>query len=151
MEKELDEMKKILIVNGPNLNLLGVREPGIYGAETLGDVERNLEGLAKELGVEVAFFQSNHEGALIDRIHQAYGECEGLVINPGAFTHYSYAIRDAIASVKIPTVEIHISNVHTREEFRHHSVIAPVAVGQIMGLGIYGYELALRAMVHHLQ
>ena len=105
MEKELDEMKKILIVNGPNLNLLGVREPGIYGAETLGDVERNLEGLAKELGVEVAFFQSNHEGALIDRIHQAYGECEGLVINPGAFTHYSYAIRDAIASVKIPTVE----------------------------------------------
>jgi 3-dehydroquinate dehydratase-2 len=143
-------MKKILIINGPNLNMLGVREPGIYGSATLKDVEDSLKSLAEELGVEVDFFQSNYEGAIIDRIHQAYGKFDGLVINPGAFTHYSYAIRDAIDSVKIPTVEIHISNVHAREEFRHHSVIAPIAVGQIMGFGIYGYQLALRAIVHHL-
>lgn len=144
-------MKKILIINGPNLNMLGVREPGIYGSATLKDVEESLLRLSEELGVEVVFFQSNHEGGIIDRIHQAFGNCDGLVINPGAFTHYSYAIRDAIDSVKIPTVEIHISNVHTREEFRHHSVIAPIAVGQIMGFGIYGYQLALRAIVNHLQ
>lgn len=143
-------MKKILIINGPNLNMLGVREPGIYGSATLKDVEDSLKSLAEELGVEVDFFQSNYEGAIIDRIHQAYGKFDGLVINPGAFTHYSYAIRDAIDSVKIPTVEIHISNVHAREEFRHHSVIAPITVGQIMGFGIYGYQLALRAIVHHL-
>lgn len=144
-------MKKILIINGPNLNMLGVREPGIYGSATIKDVEESLLRLSEELGVEVVFFQSNHEGGIIDRIHQAFGNCDGLVINPGAFTHYSYAIRDAIDSVKIPTVEIHISNVHAREEFRHHSVIAPIAVGQIMGFGIYGYQLALRAIVNHLQ
>ncbi|HBI03216.1 MAG TPA: type II 3-dehydroquinate dehydratase [Paenibacillaceae bacterium] len=144
-------MKKILIINGPNLNMLGIREPGIYGSATLKDVEESLKRLSAELGVEVDFFQSNYEGAIIDRIHQAFGECDGLVINPGAFTHYSYAIRDAIDSVKIPTVEIHISNVHAREEFRHHSVIAPIAVGQIMGFGIYGYQLALRGIVNHLQ
>lgn len=144
-------MKKILIINGPNLNMLGVREPGIYGSATLKDVEESLLRLSAELGVEADFFQSNYEGAIIDRIHQAFGQCDGIVINPGAFTHYSYAIRDAIDSVKIPTVEIHISNVHAREEFRHHSVIAPIAVGQIMGFGIYGYQLALRAIVNHLQ
>ena len=144
-------MKKILIINGPNLNMLGVREPGIYGSATLNDVEESLKRLAEELGVEVDFFQSNYEGAIIDRIHEAFGKCDGLVINPGAFTHYSYAIRDAIDSVKIPTVEIHISNVHAREEFRHHSVIAPIAVGQIMGFGIYGYQLALQGIVNHLQ
>lgn len=144
-------MKKILIINGPNLNMLGVREPGIYGSATIKDVEESLLRLSEELGVEVVFFQSNHEGGIIARIHQAFGNCDGLVINPGAFTHYSYAIRDAIDSVKIPTVEIHISNVHAREEFRHHSVIAPIAVGQIMGFGIYGYQLALRAIVNHLQ
>lgn len=144
-------MNKILIINGPNLNMLGIREPGIYGSASLKDVEESLQILAKKLGVELDFFQSNYEGAIIDRIHQAFGKVDGIVINPGAFTHYSYAIRDAIDSVKIPVVEIHISNVHAREEFRHHSVIAPIAVGQIMGFGIYGYQLALRAIVNHLQ
>jgi 3-dehydroquinate dehydratase-2 len=150
-KRKMIRMKKILIINGPNLNMLGVREPGIYGSATLKDVEESLLRLSAELGVEADFFQSNYEGAIIDRIHQAFGQCDGIVINPGAFTHYSYAIRDAIDSVKIPTVEIHISNVHAREEFRHHSVIAPIAVGQIMGFGIYGYQLALRAIVNHLQ
>ncbi|AMA72501.1 MULTISPECIES: type II 3-dehydroquinate dehydratase [Aneurinibacillus] len=143
-------MAAILVINGPNLNMLGRREPGIYGYETLEDVEARIKRRAHELGVTIECFQSNHEGAIIDRIHQAHELCDGIIINPGAFTHYSYAIRDALASVNIPFVEIHISNIHAREAFRKESVIAPIAVGQISGLGTYGYELALEGLVHHL-
>ncbi|WCK53158.1 type II 3-dehydroquinate dehydratase [Aneurinibacillus sp. Ricciae_BoGa-3] len=140
-------MSKYLIVNGPNLNMLGVRDPKVYGTESLADIERSLFKAAEELGVSVDFYQSNHEGELIDRLHQAYGAYAGIVVNAGAFTHYSYAIRDALATIQIPFVEVHISNIHAREDFRHHSVLAPIAVGQIAGLGTYGYELALRAIV----
>lgn len=136
-------MKKILVVNGPNLNMLGKREPGVYGNETLADIETKVTEKAKKLGVEVEFFQSNHEGAIIDRIHEAFGKIDGIIINPGAFTHYSYAVRDAIKAVNIATIEVHISNVHAREEFRAKSVTAPVCVGQISGLGSLGYLLAL--------
>ncbi len=143
-------MKKVLVVNGPNLNMLGRREPTIYGSESLADVESRLNGAANELGVTLDFFQSNHEGAIIDRLHEAFGNYDGIIINPGAFTHYSYAIRDAFAAIKIPFVEIHISNIHTRETFRHTSVLAALAIGQISGLGIYGYELALKGLVNTL-
>ncbi|WP_078413731.1 type II 3-dehydroquinate dehydratase [Priestia abyssalis] len=141
-------MKKILVVNGPNLNRLGVREPGIYGMQTLADLEHRMQELGRGHGVEIDCFQSNHEGAIIDRIHQADTLYEGIILNPGAFTHYSYAIRDAIASISIPVIEVHISNVHAREEFRHHSVTAPVTKGQIVGLGLYGYELAFFALIN---
>lgn len=139
------------MINGPNLNMLGIREPGIYGHDSLQAIERRLTELAVELGLEVEFFQSNHEGELIDRIHAAYGQTDGIVMNPGAFTHYSYAIRDAISTVAIPVVEVHISNVYQRESFRHHSVIAPAAVGQISGFGVNSYELGLRAVHTYLQ
>ena len=144
-------MRKVLIVNGPNLNMLGRREPTIYGSDSLAEVERQLTSVAPELGVELQFFQSNHEGAIIDAIHSTFGEFVGIVINPGAFTHYSYAIRDALAAVKVPFIEIHISNVHARETFRHTSVLAALAVGQISGLGIYGYELALRGLLRSIE
>lgn len=144
-------MYSVLVINGPNLNMLGKREPDVYGRETLADIENRVMKLAEQLGVSVDFFQSNYEGEIIDKIHDASGRFHGLVINPGAFTHYSYAIRDAIASVNLPTIELHISNVHAREAFRSHSVIAPITVGQIVGLGTYGYELALRGMVEHLK
>jgi 3-dehydroquinate dehydratase-2 len=144
-------MPAIFVLNGPNLNMLGKREPHIYGAETLGDVEQCLRALASNYSnIELYFFQSNHEGKLIDRIHEAFQQYDGIIINPGAFTHYSYAVRDAIASVDIPAIEVHISNIHQRESFRHHSVIAPVTIGQIVGLGTKGYELALRAMIDYL-
>lgn len=130
--------------------MLGVREPGVYGAQTLDAIHAHLEAVAQGLGVSVAFFQSNHEGALIDRIHEAFGTVDGIVMNPGAFTHYSYAIRDAIAAVALPVIEVHLSNIHKREPFRHTSVIAPVALGQVSGFGAYSYEMGLRAMVHHL-
>lgn len=140
-------MISVLVLNGPNLNTLGMREPGVYGSKTLQDVIDRLNHIAAEEGIALEHLQSNHEGDLIDAIHRARGVHDGIVFNPGAFTHYSYAIRDAIAAVALPVIEVHISNVHAREEFRHHSVIAPVAAGQIVGLGIDGYEWALRALL----
>ncbi|MCC2686098.1 MAG: 3-dehydroquinate dehydratase [Paenibacillaceae bacterium] len=142
-------MKKIVVINGPNLNMLGIREPGVYGDVSLAAIGQQLESLAPQLGFEVEMFQSNHEGAIIDRIHQAYSDADGLLINPGALTHYSYSLRDAISSVNLPTVEVHLSNIHKREEFRHTSVTAPVAIGQIAGFGAYGYELGLLALHKH--
>lgn len=137
-------LKKIFVINGPNLNLLGMREPDTYGCETLEDVESTIEKRAGELGIAALCFQSNHEGELVDIIHRAKAEgVTGIVINPGAYTHTSIAIRDAIAAVGLPVIEVHISNVHAREEFRHHSYISPVSKGQIVGLGTQGYQLAI--------
>lgn len=144
-------MLNILVLHGPNLNLLGKREPGIYGSSTLADVTDLLDHEARSLQVELSHFQSNHEGALIDRIHAAMHQQQGILINPGAYTHTSVAIRDAIASVALPTVEVHLSNIHQREAFRHHSYIAPVAIGQICGFGVDSYRLGLQALVRHLQ
>ncbi len=134
---------KFLIINGPNLNLLGQREPGVYGTENYQSLCQRLKDFAKGHGSTAECFQSNHEGAIIDAIHDAQGKYDAIVINPGAFTHYSYAILDALKSVSVPAVEVHISNVHRREEFRHKSVTAPACVGQICGLGLYGYEAAM--------
>ncbi|WP_058303698.1 type II 3-dehydroquinate dehydratase [Gorillibacterium timonense] len=144
-------MRSILVVNGPNLNMLGVREPEVYGSETLADIESRLSELALELDLQLEFVQSNYEGDLITKIHEAYATKDGIVINPGAFTHYSYALRDALSSVALPAVEVHLSNIYKREEFRHHSVTAPVVLGQISGLGSYGYELALMALVRYFE
>ena len=140
-------MKKILIINGPNLNLLGTREPTIYGSETLLDIAKAVEVKSMQLGVETDFVQSNHEGEIIDRIHAARGVYETIIINAGAYTHYSIAIRDAISACEIPTIEIHLSNIHAREEFRHKSAIAAVCKGQICGFGKNSYLLALQAAV----
>ena len=137
--------KKFLVLNGPNLNLLGTREPQTYGATTLADVETLLQAFAAEAGIELACFQSNHEGALIDRIHAARTEgVNAIVINPGGLTHTSVALRDALAGVAIPFVEVHISNVHKREEFRHHSYLSGIALGVLAGFGVDGYLMALR-------
>jgi 3-dehydroquinate dehydratase-2 len=136
-------MKKILIINGPNLNLLGTERTEIYGKFTLADIENTLKDFAKKMNVEIECFQSNHEGEIVDKIGGAKNNFEGIIINPAAYTHTSVAIRDAIASVEIPVIEVHISNIYSREQFRHNSFIAPVAVGQISGLGIKGYLLAL--------
>ena len=135
---------KILVINGPNINFLGIREKGIYGTENYESLVRSLEDKGRAEGHEVEEFQSNYEGGIIDRIQAAYSDgTEGIIINPGAFTHYSYAVRDALASVSMPKVEVHISNVHKREEFRHTSVTAPVCDGQVVGLGLKGYALAM--------
>jgi 3-dehydroquinate dehydratase II len=137
---------KILVINGPNLNLLGKREPEIYGTTTLSDIESRLK--KRFPNVQFEFYQSNHEGALIDQIQKAIdGTFDGVVINPGAYSHYSYAIRDAIAALKTPVVEVHISNIHAREEFRRHSVITPVCKGVVAGFGDMGYELAVKFLV----
>ncbi len=141
-------MARVLVIHGPNLNLLGTREPEVYGATTLAEINAMLEALGAELGVEVEAYQSNHEGAIIDAVHGARGRCQAILINPGAYTHYSIAIRDAISSVSVPVVECHLSNVHKREPFRHQSVIAPVVVGTIIGFGVESYKLGLRAAAH---
>jgi len=136
-------MPRILIINGPNLNLLGKREPEIYGTKTLEELNSRLSDMAKELSIEVSFFQSNSESDIIDYLHKEGFDADGLIINPGALTHYSYALRDAIAAVAIDAVEVHMSNIYCREEFRHKSVIAPVCVGHLVGFGFYGYAMAL--------
>lgn len=141
----------ILVLHGPNLNLLGMREPGIYGSTTLEQIDDSLKREAAKLQVDIDCKQSNHEGTLVDAIHDARGMHSGILINAGAYTHTSVAIRDALAGVKIPTVEVHLSNIYTREEFRHHSYIAPIAVGQISGFGANSYYLGLQALVSHLK
>ena len=141
-------MNKILVLLGPNLNMVGIREKGIYGEETAESIERELKKYAEDKGLELDVFQSNSEGALIDKIHSSLGKYDGVVINAGAYTHYSYAIRDAIASVKsVPFVEVHMSNIHAREEFRHKSVIAPECAGQIAGFGKNVYFLGIEALL----
>jgi 3-dehydroquinate dehydratase-2 len=142
---------KILVIHGPNLNLLGTREPELYGKHTIQDINAALETLGNELGIKVSFIQSNHEGAIIDAIHAAKLEYAGIVINPAAYTHTSIAIRDAISAVALPVVEVHLSNVHAREEFRSKSFIAPVALGQIAGFGVESYLLGLRAICSHIE
>ncbi|OEH85640.1 type II 3-dehydroquinate dehydratase [Desulfuribacillus stibiiarsenatis] len=142
---------KILVLHGANLNRLGKREPEVYGTQTLADIEQNIDLFVKEKGYTMEAYQSNHEGALIDQIHNAEGKYDGIVMNPGAFTHYSIAIRDAISSVKVPVIEVHLSNIYSREEFRHHSVLSPVCVGQITGFGAYSYILGCQALIQHLQ
>lgn len=141
----------ILALHGPNLNLLGQREPGIYGALTLAEINRLLEEEGFKLQAKVFSVQSNHEGILVDTIHAALGEHHGILINAGAYTHTSVALRDAIAAVNLPTVEVHLSNIYRREDFRHHSYIAPVAIGQISGFGEQSYLLGLQALVNHLR
>ena len=142
---------RVLLLNGPNLNLLGLREPGLYGADTLEAIEAELGRQAAGLGVELECFQSNHEGALVDRIHAARGQVDGILINAGAFTHTSIALRDALLGVAIPYVELHLSNVHARESFRHHSYLADKALGVICGFGPVSYGLALQGLVQRLR
>ncbi len=141
----------ILVINGPNLNLLGRREPDIYGKSGYDALVDRIETAAKEIGAKVDFFQSNHEGAIIDAIHAAIDKFDGIIINPGAYTHYSYAILDALKAANLPAVEVHISNIHQREEFRHQSVTAAACDGQICGLGAYGYVAALGYLAERLK
>lgn len=138
--------RKVMVLNGPNLNLLGTRETDVYGTATLAGIAAMMNEEAEAVGLSMDFFQSNHEGELIDKIHEARGKYDAIIINPGAYTHYSIAIRDAIKAVEIPTIEVHLSNIHAREEFRSKSVIAPVCTGQISGLGANSYLVALRAV-----
>ena len=141
-------MIRVSLIHGPNLNLLGSREREIYGGDSFDEINKQIKTHSQRLDIEVRIFQSNHEGEIIDAIQDARTWADAIIINPGAFTHYSYAIRDAITAVRLPAIEIHISNIYAREEFRHHSVIAPVAVGQIAGFGPNGYMLALEAAKH---
>lgn len=141
----------VLVLHGPNLNLLGKREPGIYGHTTLSEINCLLEAEGQKLQASVSPVQSNHEGVLVDAIHAASGEHQGILINAGAYTHTSVAIRDAIAAVNIPAVEVHLSNIYQRESFRHHSYIAAVAIGQISGFGVESYRLGLQALIHYLR
>lgn len=144
-------MFSILVLHGPNLNLLGKREPGIYGLATLDDINGMLEREAEQLQARVTAIQSNHEGALVDAIHAAQSVHQGILINAGAYTHTSVAIRDALSGINLPTVEVHLSNIYRREDFRHHSYIAPIAIGQISGFGPESYRLGLHALIHHFR
>lgn len=141
---------RIAVLNGPNLNLLGTREPALYGRESLDDVERALRTVASELGTDVEFAQHNGEGEMIDTIHKLRGRVDGVIINAGAYTHTSIAIRDALAAIAVPFIEVHVTNVYAREPERRHSMLAPAAVGVVCGLGAYGYELALRGLTRTL-
>jgi 3-dehydroquinate dehydratase II len=146
-----DRQLSVMILHGPNLNLLGLREPGIYGVSTLAQIDARAIEVGKSLDVIVTPIQSNHEGVLVDAIHAARDRHHGIVINAGAYTHTSIAIRDAIAAVQMPTVEVHLSNIYKRETFRHHSYLAPIVIGQISGFGAYSYELGLQALIGHLR
>lgn len=138
-------MSKIVVIHGPNLNLLGERETEIYGSQTLEEINSNLKSLAEEAGTDLEAFQSNHEGEIVEKIGKLKGDADVIIINPAAFTHYSIAVRDAIASIGVPTIEVHLSNIYAREEFRQESVVAPVSLGQISGFGPVSYYLALEA------
>ena len=142
---------KILVINGVNLNLLGVREPEKYGSKTLKDLEKSLYAYSFELGVDLELFQSNFEGEIVEKLHSALNNFDGIVINAGAYTHTSVAIRDALAGINLPTIEIHLTNIYKREEFRHHSFIAPVCLGQISGLGFDGYKFAISALKNYIE
>ena len=145
-------MEKILVLHGVNLNMFGKRDPAQYGTISLDEIDQKLRELAKELDIELETFQTNHEGAIVEKIHQAHREkVDAVIINAGAWTHYSYALRDALAILKVPIIEVHMSNIHAREEFRHLSVIAPLAKGQIAGFGVQSYLLGLRAAVELLK
>lgn len=140
-------MAHLLVLHGPNLNLLGTREPDVYGTVTMEGINRDLASLADRFGIGIDFYQSNHEGDIIDRLQAARGQSDGIIINPAAYTHTSVAIRDCLAAISIPTIEVHLSNIHAREEFRHTSLTAPVVMGQISGLGALGYTLAFHALL----
>lgn len=146
-----EEIMKILVINGPNLNMLGVREPEKYGTSTLTDIEKDLYAYSFELGIDIETFQSNSEGEIIDKIQQALNNFDGLIINAGGYTHTSVAIRDAVSSINLPCVEVHMTNIHAREEFRQKSLIAPVCIGQISGFGQNVYKLGLKALSEHIK
>jgi 3-dehydroquinate dehydratase-2 len=144
------KLPKVLVIHGPNLNLLGTREPEVYGSDTLECINADLAADADAAGLALETFQSNHEGEIVDRIQSAIGRIDGLIINPAAYTHTSIAIRDALLNLEAPIIEVHLSNIHKRESFRHHSMISDIATGQVAGLGAIGYRLALTALVDHL-